>query len=1422
MIPEDTAPTLRRPTGVTASAGPTRPAGVAIGRYTIVKLLGRGGMGDVYLAHDPQLARPVAIKLLSQRADPSRVSDRLRREAIALARLAHPNVVAVHEVGEAEGQVYLVMERVDGATLRSWLAAAKRGPGEVLAALLQAGRGLAAAHAAGLAHRDFKPDNVMVGVDGRVRVMDFGLACAIDSVDPELAASSSSSTSSPEHFDVATSVGRGTPGYMAPEQYLGAAMDARCDIFSFCVVLFEALHGRRPFAGDTASEVQQAVMRGERVRTRDRAVAPWLDAALVRGLARDPAQRWSTMDELLAALGRGPPARGRRLWRGVGWLALIAVVAVVVGQAVHAARQTAAQDQTERLAEERLAVAEDVIRRAGDSEVAAATFASFVDDPAHRGTRALVRAWRNRGDQRRAAGADDEAVNAYGRAYLEADAPAEAAALMRTLAGMFRERRDGPALAQALATLHARGLDDAADAALAFDAAALQGDLAGAVAALERGDEPEARAWGALLTALAHARRGGSAASQAVALPAGGAAALVVRDTSGHEVLLLDRSLAPVGRLRADGRHLALVDDAAWVFTVADGQGALLDLAAPETPLWRGPSASWVFHARAVDVDGDGARELLFGRAWPDLGFRGLFGLGGAAAVERPAHATTDASGSELSALWQGDLDGDGEPEIVAAMGPWSAFDLRVFHGGPDGALTLRARRQFGRVTGLTAVRRGPERLLAVLGDDSCPSRELFPTPPHTGAPAGVHLMRWDGDELRDVAFSPLPGAAASTVMAGRIFAADLDGDAVEELVYELSRGATGVTVLARQTAAGLVAREFHGLRPLAVAQLDEDPALELLVRAAPDDATWALGAGDALLPRLAPPAAAPLPPPPSLDDPLLVERWVRADELAGVGLTDAAAASLTAVVGFAATAQARRDLLDRAADLLVRADDDVAAVALTRDAELAPGAAALARDAAALARLGRYDEADEAATAAATHPGSSPAQVAAAVALRARLAPLIAPGARVDLDFTGPLDEAWQVRRPAGVVRDPGRHALELTVAADERPVVERPIAWDGDSLAIEYELDLERLEYGACLRVGLVDADGEYWLGAGVCAIGGGGRLLQLDRCKLAGTGWSEFRGQTMASATVDRHLVVRVAAFADGTATCSVDDGVHRRHMTETGARLPLPGPQRLAFGAFTAGAEPTLARGLLRRITIHGARAAPPGGERSPRDDAARALVEGDPAAALAALDLLVVTDPRDDLLRVLAYNDLHDPVGLKQALPGLQRHLDDPDWRADVTVLLRTRPAVAMALYQAAGARLLPALALAWAVTRSHARDPEIQRSTLAELGGIDHMRPETPEQRLALRDLLVMRAGIREELGHHEQARRDLEAALAVPPTELADDVEARALAHLQLASLLVGSEPAVARAHAAEAAAISARPELIHDRIAAIPGLRR
>ena len=140
-----------------APAVPATAALTRIGRYTVLGLLGRGGMGEVYLGLDEQLERQVAIKVLSRGREPARISDRLQREALALACLAHPNVVAIHEVGEAGGQVYLVMERVDGATLRGWLGERRRSVDEVLAVMLQAGRGLAAAHAAGLIHRDFKP-----------------------------------------------------------------------------------------------------------------------------------------------------------------------------------------------------------------------------------------------------------------------------------------------------------------------------------------------------------------------------------------------------------------------------------------------------------------------------------------------------------------------------------------------------------------------------------------------------------------------------------------------------------------------------------------------------------------------------------------------------------------------------------------------------------------------------------------------------------------------------------------------------------------------------------------------------------------------------------------------------------------------------------------------------------------------------------------------------------------------------------------------------------------------------------------------------------------------------------------------------------------------------------------------------------------
>ncbi len=324
-------------------AAPTgeAPLPTRVAHFEIRGLLGRGGMGLVLAARDTKLDRDVALKLLDARRgehDPKARSlgtARMLREAQAMARLNHPNVLTVHEVGTWEEQIYIAMELVEGETLADWI---ERGPHpwrEVLARLVPAGRGLAAAHGAGLVHRDFKPANVLVGRDGRVRVADFGLARAPHEVDAERDAPGSLDS---EELDTARMLAEpltrtgallGTPAYMAPEQFMGEAVGPAADQFAFGVCLYQALYGQAPFAGDTPAARAMAVARGAMRPPPPRIRVPsWLHAVVARSLAPDPAARFDGMESLLRALTR---PRGRWLRRGAAAALALAATGAVWG-----------------------------------------------------------------------------------------------------------------------------------------------------------------------------------------------------------------------------------------------------------------------------------------------------------------------------------------------------------------------------------------------------------------------------------------------------------------------------------------------------------------------------------------------------------------------------------------------------------------------------------------------------------------------------------------------------------------------------------------------------------------------------------------------------------------------------------------------------------------------------------------------------------------------------------------------------------------------------------------------------------------------------------------------------------------------------------------------------------------------------------
>jgi serine/threonine protein kinase len=330
------------PSAVTAAlpgpAAPSAQPNETVGKYRLDRPLGAGGMGVVWAAFDPDLERAVALKLLRVEAtEEASMRTRLLREARAMARLRHPNVVTVFDVGTDKGRDYIAMELVEGGTLDEWLHT-KPSRGAIIEALIAAGRGLHAAHNAGLVHRDFKPHNVLRASDGHIYVTDFGLARGQIEEGPELVPMALpvveiASGSQPRRkrdliLDsplTQTGVLIGTPAYMAPEQFTGATPDPKSDQFAFCVTAWQALTGERPFRGESLTQIEAAVREGTAKLSAE--LPPALRAVLVRGLDPSPSARWPDIAALLDALAdASTPEKPKRRW-----LVPLLAAAVLVG-----------------------------------------------------------------------------------------------------------------------------------------------------------------------------------------------------------------------------------------------------------------------------------------------------------------------------------------------------------------------------------------------------------------------------------------------------------------------------------------------------------------------------------------------------------------------------------------------------------------------------------------------------------------------------------------------------------------------------------------------------------------------------------------------------------------------------------------------------------------------------------------------------------------------------------------------------------------------------------------------------------------------------------------------------------------------------------------------------------------------------------
>ncbi|MEL6343473.1 MAG: serine/threonine-protein kinase [Myxococcota bacterium] len=1313
-----------------------------IGRFAILHKIGAGGMGSVYAAYDQKLDRRVALKLMHRHIEAlPEFQARLLTEAQSMARLNHPNVVQVYDVGDYEGRLFVAMEFVEGQTVRRWLST-PRSWREVVAVYRQAGQGLCAAHERAIIHRDFKPDNVVIdSTQARVRVLDFGLAATL----------------SP---DAETATWSGTPAYMSPEQHRREPLDARSDQFSFCVSLYEAITGERPFDEE----------RNRRPLPDRRSAPDWLHDIIERGLSDHPDARWPSMESLLFALEQDPDMarQQRRRQISLGGL-LIALCALLVFAGIQAItwweQWTLTREARTRLVEVRQEALR--LRAQGRAVEADAVLTGFLDEERYQPTPVIAQGWLDEAHRRvTAQDAPTAVTNAYVSAYTHATRRPEREAALLGLARHFERSRDWSGLRGVLATMdeqRVRGRDRAPLANLRLRAALGGRDLTAARALLDEGvvTDPDAQA---LLRALSPVSRTELDAVMNIwRLPTRPLLIAYRRRDETQEFRFLHPdpalSQAPIPSLRGMLLRLPGLGSTDTMILSSDGVNRLYALEGDEVVekvRWPG---SAIQSYEAVDLDRDGSIEHYAGmgyaqrrfwQLWPDQG-RITQGL-----------TLEDTLASDIMGLTHADLDQDGTDELIMTLSAWVGFEIRLLHRDPGAdALVPVARKKLGRITWTGVLGRDEHPPLVVaVKQNFAPSAAIFGEDTPYGSPPGIYLLRYDGQALHTETVLPAPWPDDPNLHAefDRVQIGDVDGDGRQDIVAGMHQRRRGVDVsredshdtlvIYRQQPDGTFHPTFLGRFYFrALVEIDGDPAQEIVVTLEedPEKRAWILGAGetDAL-----PPSPERMHPASTITTPVdAPSRWHDAEQLTAMGLYGPAADVFgrLAEVG-PVRLQARAAF--RAAEHREWTNQDVLAAELYQRAAADPDLAVAAMRGAfrSALRRGRFDEA-------ARH-AEALVQLSPEEAQRDTLARFLGRSpTMIHLDFDEPLSGQWTLHNPIAIRRDPLEGSLTLD-GFSNGVLAELPVRWSGGELSIDIDMFLHHGEYGGQLRFHLsrVGAEDEPLMSARLGFQGGGRRLRLGTRCNIAGDSTAlhepDFDNDYFGPLRVQMRLLPSL-----GERSCVISrDSAAPDWSWRTALHGAAPEPGDYVLQIIATDQSLGAFRVDLRHIILEGLTISPAVRDQPP--GLAHAMVEGRLSEVLASEDA-------PPLWRAEAAFRLGH---LDDAQRWMRRALrEQPD---DILTFLRARPTTAQTLLRAtSGDDAYRWFRDAWLWARwGNLDDPAIRRALLLNLSDLDDVSPDTGEDAVIKAELLFWRAEIALKQDQAASARRDLEAAIALLP----------------------------------------------------------